>query len=99
MLQWQLDEPLGVVSTLPLTLPPLCPIISSLVQETPPMTTDTEIKKVVDDLLISIAQKHFPSVETLEVRNSDSLDFHEVYVESIRDALKDAFIAGMSRVA
>lgn len=60
------------------------------------MTTDTEIKKVVDDLLISIAQKHFPSVETLEVRNSDSLDFHEVYVESIRDALKDAFITGMS---
>jgi hypothetical protein len=60
------------------------------------MTTDTETKKVFDDLLISIAQKNFPSVETLEVRNSDSLDFHEVYVESIRDALKDAFIAGMS---
>jgi hypothetical protein len=60
------------------------------------MTTDTETKKVFDDLLIRIAQKNFPSVETLEVRNSDSLDFHEVYVESIRDALKEAFIAGMS---
>jgi len=60
------------------------------------MTIDTETRKVFDDLLIRIARKNFPSVETLEVRNSDSLDFHEVYVESIRDALKDAFIAGMS---
>ena len=60
------------------------------------MTIDTETKKVLDDLLIRIAQENFPSVETLEVRNSDSLDFHEVHVESIRDALKDAFIAGLS---
>ena len=60
------------------------------------MTIDTETKKVLDDVLTRIAQKNFPSIETLEVRNSDSLDFHEVYVESIRDALKDAFIAGMS---
>ena len=60
------------------------------------MTTDTETKKVFDSILTKLAQKHFPSVETLEVRNSDSLDFHEVYVESIREALKDAFIAGMS---
>jgi len=49
----------------------------------------------VDKILTQLAQKHFPSVETLEVRNSDSLDFHDVYVESIRDALKDAFTAGM----
>ena len=62
------------------------------------MTIDTETKKGFDSLLTELAQKHFPSVETLEVRNSDSLDFHEVYVESIRDALKDAFIAGMSSV-
>jgi len=60
------------------------------------MTIDTETKKVLDDVLTRIAQKNFPSVETLESRNSDSLDFHEVYVESIRDSLKDAFIAGMS---
>ena len=48
----------------------------------------------LDKILIDIAQRHFPSVETLEVRNSDSLDFHDVYVESIRDALCDAFTAG-----
>ena len=50
---------------------------------------------IFNSVLTNIATKHFPSVETLEVRNSDSLDFHDVYVESIRDALKDAFIAGM----
>ena len=48
----------------------------------------------LDKILTEIAQQHFPSVETLEVRNSDSMDFHDVYVESIRDALCDAFIAG-----
>ena len=59
------------------------------------MTRDPELQELLDKVLIDIAQKHFPSVETLEVRNSDSLDFHDVYVESIRDALKDAFTAGM----
>lgn len=59
------------------------------------MTTDLQLQESLDKVLIDIAQKHFPSVETLEVRNSDSLDFHDVYVESIRDALKDAFTAGM----
>ena len=51
-------------------------------------------KTNLDKILTQIAQKHFPSVETLEVRNSDSMDFHDVYVESIRDALYDAFIVG-----
>jgi hypothetical protein len=59
------------------------------------MTRDPELQELLDKVLIDIAQKHFPSVETLEVRNSDSMDFHDVYVESIRDALKDAFTAGM----
>ena len=51
-------------------------------------------KTNLDKILTQIAQKHFHSVETLEVRNSDSMDFHDVYVESIRDALYDAFIVG-----
>ena len=60
------------------------------------MTRDPELQELLDKVLIDIAQKHFPSVETLEVRNSDSLDFHDVYVGSIRDALKDAFTAGVT---
>jgi hypothetical protein len=57
---------------------------------------DTMNTDILDKILTDIAKKHFHNVETLEVRNSDSLDFHEVYVDSIKDALKDAFVAGMS---
>lgn len=34
-------------------------------------------------------------IETLETRNSDSLDFHEVAVWSVKRALQQAFDAGM----
>ena len=44
-------------------------------------------------LLLEIAAKHF-CLETLETRNSDGLDFHDVAVWSIRAALKAAFAAG-----
>jgi len=47
----------------------------------------------VDYQLLQIASKFF-NVDTLEVRNSDSLDFHEVSIWGIKDALKAAFIAG-----
>ena len=60
------------------------------------MTRDPELQELLDKVLIDIAQRHFPSVETLEVRNSDSLDFHDVYVGSIKDALEHAFFAGMA---
>jgi hypothetical protein len=48
-----------------------------------------------DALLLEIARKHFP-LETLEARNSDSLDFHDVAVWSIRAALEAAFAAGQA---
>jgi hypothetical protein len=47
-------------------------------------------------LLLEIATKHFHSIETLETRNSDSLDFHDVAVWSIRNALAAAFAAGQA---
>jgi hypothetical protein len=37
-------------------------------------------------------------IETLEERLSDSLDFHEVSVWSVRDALQAAFEAGQAAV-
>ncbi len=43
--------------------------------------------------LLEIAQRHF-FLETLETRNSDRLDFHDVAVWAIRNALEDAFEAG-----
>jgi len=43
------------------------------------------IKKIAKDTL---------RFETLETRNSDSLDFHEVSVWGIKAALEEAFAAG-----
>jgi hypothetical protein len=40
--------------------------------------------------------RHFPSIETLKTRNSDGLDFHDVAVWSIRDALAAAYAAGQA---
>ena len=48
-----------------------------------------------DALLLEIAAKHF-CLETLETRNSDRLDFHDVAVWSIRAALEAAFVAGQA---
>lgn len=47
-----------------------------------------------DDLLLKIAKKHF-DVETLATRKSDSLDFHDVAVWSIKNALQEAYEAGL----
>ena len=53
-------------------------------------------KPAPEALLLEIAQKHFPSIDTLETRNSDGLDFHDVAVWSIRAALEAAFAAGQA---
>lgn len=58
-----------------------------------------ENKELLNKILTDIAQKNFSNVETLETRNSDSLDFHDVSVWSIKAALEDAFIAGMTTMA
>ncbi|MDP2430750.1 MAG: hypothetical protein Q8O33_01825 [Pseudomonadota bacterium] len=47
----------------------------------------------IDTLYTRIAQKHL-RIDTLETRKSDSLDFHDVAVWSLRDALEAAFKAG-----
>ena len=50
----------------------------------------------IDQLLTEIAKKHL-SLETLETRKSDSLDFHDVAVWAIKDALKEAYEAGVKK--
>ena len=61
------------------------------------MTAKTAaVKAPSEALLLEIAAKHFHSIRTLETRNSDSLDFHDVAVWSIRDALAAAFAAGQA---
>ena len=48
---------------------------------------------IIETLLTQIAQTHL-GVQTLETRNSDSLDFHDVAVWSLREALAAAYKAG-----
>jgi len=47
------------------------------------------------DLFTRIAQTHL-SIDTLETRHRDSLDFHDVGVWCVRDALQAAFEAGLA---
>jgi hypothetical protein len=47
----------------------------------------------IDTILTLIAQKHL-GIDTLQTRNSDSLDFHDTAVWCIKDALEAAFKAG-----
>jgi hypothetical protein len=58
------------------------------------MTAHT--KPAPEALLLAIARTHFPNIETLETRNSDCLDFHDVAVWAIRDALEAAYAAGQA---
>lgn len=50
----------------------------------------------IEQLLTQIAQQHI-HIETLETRKSDSLDFHDVAVWCLRDALEAAFNAGVEQ--
>ena len=50
----------------------------------------------IETILTLIAQKHL-GIETLETRKSDSLDFHDVAVWCLRDALEAAFNAGVEQ--
>lgn len=47
----------------------------------------------IDQLLTEIAKKHL-NLETLEAQNSDNLDFHDVAVWSLKEALQEAYEAG-----
>jgi hypothetical protein len=49
--------------------------------------------KPMDKLFTDIAREHL-FIETLETRKSDRLDFHDVSVSGVRDALSAAYQAG-----
>jgi hypothetical protein len=49
-----------------------------------------------NELLTRIAQRTL-HIETLAPQGSDRLDFHEVSVESLRDALQAAYDAGLEQ--
>jgi hypothetical protein len=49
----------------------------------------------LDALLTRIAQEHL-FIDTLETRNSDSMDFHDVSVWGVKEALLAAYQAGLA---
>ena len=56
---------------------------------------DLEVRMNEDQTaVLSEIAKSTLKIETLETRNSDSLDFYDCAVWNIRDALKAAFDAG-----
>lgn len=58
-----------------------------------PRCTKTDPNAQRDALILEIAQRQF-RLETLETRNWDRLDFHDVAVWAIRAALEEASEAG-----
>ncbi len=51
--------------------------------------------QTLDALLTRIAQEHL-FIDTLETRKSDSLDFHDVSVWGVKEALIAAYQAGLA---
>lgn len=57
------------------------------------MTVSDQAK--LDQIITQLAKKHL-GIETLKVRHSDRLDFHDCGVAGLHAALKDAFEAGQN---
>ena len=55
----------------------------------------TETQEAFQKVLTGVAEKNL-GIVTLETRNCDFLDFHELAIWQIKEALQDAFIAGMT---
>jgi hypothetical protein len=53
-----------------------------------------EQQNALNEIFTSIAKENL-RIDTLETRNSDSLDFHEVSVGSLKKALLEAYLVGM----
>lgn len=56
---------------------------------------DGTVRDDAECAITTIAQRHL-RLDTLETRSSDALDFHELAVWSIREALLAAYEAGAS---
>ncbi len=63
--------------------------------QTTPQKTRRNTAQTLDALLARIAQEHL-FIETLATRDSDSLDFHDVSVWGVRQALIAAYQAGLA---
>lgn len=55
----------------------------------------SKTEQTIDELLAAIAKETL-HIDTLETRKSDSLDFHDVAVWSVKAALEAAYRAGLA---
>jgi len=55
---------------------------------------EIDMSTTIDQIFALIAQKHL-FIVTLETRHSDRLDFHDVAVWNVREALEAAFKTGV----
>jgi hypothetical protein len=86
--------PISELAQRGLRFPPNPDILHLFLRKPSMNTTNQENKELLGKILTGIAQKNF-NIQTLESRKMDNLDFHEVAVWQIKDALNDAFLAGM----
>ena len=63
--------------------------------QTIPQKTRRNPTQTLYALLTRIAQEHL-FIDTLETRNSDSMDFHDVSVWGVKEALLAAYQAGLA---
>ena len=54
---------------------------------------------VIDDAILTPIARSRLDIETLLTRNSDALDFHDVSVWGVKQALRDAYSAGLAASA
>jgi hypothetical protein len=47
------------------------------------------------EIISKLIYKHVTSVNTVEVRNSDSLDFHEVHITALKELVREAILLGV----
>ena len=64
-------------------------------RKTTTKATTTKAAQQLDKLLAQIALDHL-FIETLETRNSDRLEFHDVSVWAVQSALMAAYQAGLA---
>ncbi len=68
-------------------------VLVFVINHVPEDTMSKQTTKTIDQQMLQIALDHL-FIETLETRNSDRLDFHEVSVWGVRSALLAAYEAG-----
>ena len=53
----------------------------------------------IDENVAQIIKDEVPSVDSLDTRNSDSLDFHDVHIQALKEIARRAYVAGYTEAA